>query len=90
MEVPPEATLYLFSDGVFEFVTPDGIEWGLGDFIPYLSQPVIAYLPECQRLYREVRRFYYAPHAGWTMTFRRWFLKFSTDARLTERKIKED
>jgi serine phosphatase RsbU (regulator of sigma subunit) len=54
--VPPAASLYLFSDGVFEFVTVDGREWGLSEFIPHLLAPRIPGLPESQRLYREVRR----------------------------------
>jgi serine phosphatase RsbU (regulator of sigma subunit) len=54
--VPPGASMYLFSDGVFEFVTIDGLEWGLSDFIPHLLEPPIPGLPESQRLYREVRR----------------------------------
>jgi len=56
VQIPSGACLYLFSDGVFEFVTTDGIEWGLSDFIPYLVQPPIAGMPESQRLYRAVRR----------------------------------
>ena len=54
--VPPSASLYLFSDGVFEFVTIDGIEWGLNDFLPHLLQGPIPGVQESQRLYREVRR----------------------------------
>jgi serine phosphatase RsbU (regulator of sigma subunit) len=53
--VPEGAALYLFSDGVFEFVTIDGHEWGLNDFIPHLLQPPVPGLPESRRLYREVR-----------------------------------
>jgi serine phosphatase RsbU (regulator of sigma subunit) len=53
--VPEGASLYLFSDGVFEIVTKDGIEWGLSDFLPLLPGPPVAGMGECQRLYREVR-----------------------------------
>jgi serine phosphatase RsbU (regulator of sigma subunit) len=53
--IPPGASLYLFSDGVFEFVTIDGIEWGLSDLLPHLLQPPIPGMTETQRLYREVR-----------------------------------
>jgi serine phosphatase RsbU (regulator of sigma subunit) len=34
--VPSGASLYLFSDGVFEIVTKDGVEWGLNNFLPLL------------------------------------------------------
>ena len=54
--VPPGASLYLFSDGVFEFVTRDGIEWGLNDLIPYLQQPRDPEMPETRRLFRDVRK----------------------------------
>jgi len=55
-QVPPGASLYLFSDGVFEIVTKTGIEWGLNDFLPHLLQPPVAEMGESQRLYRDVRR----------------------------------
>jgi serine phosphatase RsbU (regulator of sigma subunit) len=54
--VPPGASIYLFSDGVFEIVTIDGLQWGLQDFLPLLRKPPIEGLTECQRLYREVAR----------------------------------
>ena len=54
--VPQGASLYLFSDGVFEIVTKDGIEWSLSDFLPLLPQPVVPGMGECQRLYRDVRK----------------------------------
>src|SRR5262249_53968788 len=40
-QIPPGASLYLFSDGVFEFVTTGGVEWGLNDLIPHLQQPPV-------------------------------------------------
>jgi sigma-B regulation protein RsbU (phosphoserine phosphatase) len=55
VQVPPGACLYLFSDGVFEIVTKDGIEWGLNDFLPHLLRPA-AESGESRRLYGEVRR----------------------------------
>jgi serine phosphatase RsbU (regulator of sigma subunit) len=55
ISVPPGSSLYLFSDGVFEIVTKDGLEWGLGDFVPRLLGPLISDAGECQRLYKEVR-----------------------------------
>jgi len=53
--VPPGASVYLFSDGVFEIVTIDGIQWGLQDFLPLILKPPADGVSECQRLYREVR-----------------------------------
>ena len=54
--VPPGASLYLFSDGVFEFVTRDGLEWGLNELIPYLHQPRDPEVAESRRLFRDVRK----------------------------------
>ena len=53
--VPPGASLYLFSDGVFEIVTKDGVEWSLSDFLLLLPKPPVPGLGESQRLYRDVR-----------------------------------
>jgi serine phosphatase RsbU (regulator of sigma subunit) len=55
-EIPPGASLYLFSDGVFEIVTIDGVEWSLGDFIPALTKPPVEGLSEAKRLLAEVNR----------------------------------
>lgn len=55
-DVPPGASLYLFSDGVFEFVTTDGVEWGLNDLIPYLQKPPVPQMTESRRLFRDVRK----------------------------------
>jgi serine phosphatase RsbU (regulator of sigma subunit) len=56
VQIPPGASLYLFSDGVFEFVTPDGLDWGLNDLVPYLQLPPVAGMTESQRLFRDVRK----------------------------------
>jgi serine phosphatase RsbU (regulator of sigma subunit) len=56
VHVPPGARLYLFSDGVFEIVTVDGLEWRLGDFVPYIVEPSMPGMNESYRLYRQVRR----------------------------------
>jgi serine phosphatase RsbU (regulator of sigma subunit) len=53
--VAPGASLYLFSDGVFEFVTRDGVEWGLNDLVPWLRQPPEPGIMESRRLLRDVR-----------------------------------
>jgi serine phosphatase RsbU (regulator of sigma subunit) len=54
-EIPLGASLYLFSDGVFEFVTKEGVEWGLSDLIPHLVLPPVSGMSESKRLYQEVR-----------------------------------
>lgn len=54
--VPTGSTLYLFSDGVFEFKTTDERQWALSDFLPLLVEPVLPETPETERLYRAVRR----------------------------------
>jgi sigma-B regulation protein RsbU (phosphoserine phosphatase) len=36
-EIPPGSTLYLFSDGVYEIIQPDGQIWGLKAFIDVLT-----------------------------------------------------
>jgi PAS domain S-box-containing protein len=36
-EIPPDSTLYLFSDGVYEIHQPDGEIWGLNAFIDLLT-----------------------------------------------------
>jgi serine phosphatase RsbU (regulator of sigma subunit) len=55
VQAPPGVSLYLFSDGVFEFVTKDGIEWGLNDLIPYLQRAPVPGMTESQRLFKDVR-----------------------------------
>jgi hypothetical protein len=53
-QVPAGASLFLFSDGVFEIVTKDGQEWGLNDFLPLIRKPAIAGLSTCQTIFRNV------------------------------------
>jgi serine phosphatase RsbU (regulator of sigma subunit) len=53
--VPPGASLFLFSDGVFEIVTKDGVQWGLNDFLPLLLGQAKAGQNESARLFGEVR-----------------------------------
>jgi len=55
ISVPPGASFYLFSDGVFEIVTKDGVQWGINDFLPLLLQSVRDGQGESQRLYNQVR-----------------------------------
>jgi serine phosphatase RsbU (regulator of sigma subunit) len=54
--VPPGASLYVFSDGVFETVTIDGVQWGLSDFTSLILRPTVDGVSECERLYRAVRQ----------------------------------
>ena len=51
--VPPGSSLYLFSDGVFEIVTKQGLQWGLQDFLPLIPADGEG-ATECRRLYDEV------------------------------------
>ena len=54
--VPPGASIHLFSDGVFEVVTVDGVQGALSDFVPLLLNPPVEGHSECRRLYDEVKR----------------------------------
>ncbi len=54
-EVPPGATLYVFSDGVFEIVTQQGQRWELDDFLPLLSAAPVPGMSEPSRLHGRVR-----------------------------------
>jgi hypothetical protein len=53
--VPPGASLYVFSDGVFEIVTKEGQQWSLSDFVPLILQPSVEGLTESERLFQAVR-----------------------------------
>jgi serine phosphatase RsbU (regulator of sigma subunit) len=56
VDVPPRSTLYLFSDGVFEFPTRDEDVWGLQNFAEVVLEPPVPGRPESQRLLGEVRK----------------------------------
>jgi serine phosphatase RsbU (regulator of sigma subunit) len=53
--VPEGATLYLFSDGVFEIITHAGQEWNIDEFKDLLCQPHDPVLTEPERLHAHVR-----------------------------------
>lgn len=53
--VPEAATVYLFSDGVFEIVSGSGVSWRLGDFLPVILADHQHGLAEPQRLYETMR-----------------------------------
>jgi serine phosphatase RsbU (regulator of sigma subunit) len=57
VSVPADATLHLFSDGVFEVEDKQGRQLGLDDFLPLLQQPALAGRNEAQRLYQAVRSY---------------------------------
>jgi serine phosphatase RsbU (regulator of sigma subunit) len=52
--VPPDSTVYLFSDGVFEIVTKDKLRWEMTNFLPLLIEPPLPGVPEAERLHRSV------------------------------------
>ena len=54
--VPPGASLYLFSDGVFEVVTAAGLQWGLNDFVPLILEPPVDGVTESARLHQTVMK----------------------------------
>jgi hypothetical protein len=56
VETPPGASLFLFSDGVFEIVTNGGQEWTLQDFLPLILRPPAEGLTTSQRIFRDVTR----------------------------------
>jgi sigma-B regulation protein RsbU (phosphoserine phosphatase) len=53
--LPPAATLYLFSDGVFEIETADNRQLTLQDFTPLIAGGNGSSRSEPQRIYRDVR-----------------------------------
>ena len=54
--VPADATLYLFSDGVFEIDTLAGQRWELEDLLPTLLEVAAPDLAETQRIYQSVQK----------------------------------
>lgn len=55
VEVPPGASLYVFSDGVFEIMDREGQQWTIADFLPLLLHPRREDMGESQRIYQAVR-----------------------------------
>ena len=54
--VNDDATLYLFSDGVFEIDTISGERWELENLLPTLTEAAVPDLAETQRVYRSVQK----------------------------------
>ena len=54
--MPADATLYLFSDGVFEIDTQTGQRWDLDDLLPTLLEVSVPSLAETQRIYQSVQK----------------------------------
>jgi sigma-B regulation protein RsbU (phosphoserine phosphatase) len=54
--VPEDASLYLFSDGVFEIDTAAGQRWELEDLLPMLLEVAVPDLAETQRIYQSVQQ----------------------------------
>lgn len=59
--VLPGSTLYVFSDGVFEIVTPAGRDWTVDDFVEAIRMPPVEGVTESQRLLKYVRESAKAP-----------------------------
>jgi len=55
VELPPNASLYVFSDGVFEIIDREGRQWAIEDFVELILQPPQDGIEEAQRLYDAVR-----------------------------------
>lgn len=54
IEVPPGASFYLFSDGVYEIIDKDGLQWAIEDFVEIMRQPPVDGMSEPQRLFQTV------------------------------------
>lgn len=74
IEAPPGSALYVFSDGVFEITTRDGLAWTLDDFLPLMQSPPAPDYTESQRLLRGVREV--ATPGGFEDDFTMVVLKF--------------
>lgn len=54
VEVPPGATLSIFSDGVFEIVDRQGVQWSIDNFVELLMEHEAAQPGETQRIYERI------------------------------------
>jgi sigma-B regulation protein RsbU (phosphoserine phosphatase) len=53
--IPPDAKLYIFSDGAFEIVTAQGRQWSIDDLRQAIMNNQAPELAEPQRLFKAVR-----------------------------------
>ncbi len=56
IEVPAGASCYLFSDGVFEIIDKDGVQWAVEDFVELMLKPPVDGVTEPHRLFNAVRQ----------------------------------
>jgi len=54
-DIPPGTNLFVFSDGVYEIIPPNGSMWPWNDFIGVLAAPSEPGLEDLDRILREVR-----------------------------------
>lgn len=52
--VPAGSSFYLFSDGVYEILDNDGLQWSIEDFTSLILQPPVEGVSEPERLYQAV------------------------------------
>jgi len=55
VEVPLGASMYVFSDGVFEIVDKAGRQWSIADFERLILEPRVDGISETERLFQAVR-----------------------------------
>ena len=67
----PGSSIYLFSDGVFEIVTKEGVEWGLSDFVRGCCPRSVGAGRKTET-FKEVRGLAQAGRV-WKMISRSWF-----------------
>ncbi len=61
MPVPPQAKLYLFSDGAFEITQPDGSPWGYEHLVEQLGTPPRPGLSDLDSLLRHIQEMHGSP-----------------------------
>jgi hypothetical protein len=54
VDVPPGASVYIFSDGVYEIIDKAGKQWGIDDFVDLILDKSDEGLSEPKRLYNKV------------------------------------
>jgi serine phosphatase RsbU (regulator of sigma subunit) len=53
--MPPDGTLFVFSDGAYEILTKEGDRWELENFIPLLTAPSVPNVTEPDRIYQAIK-----------------------------------